>query len=334
MKKGWTVIMAVLALFSFFGCKKTDPDEFNTVQRKDGLGDKAVRNESGIAYFSYNYGGSIGGDSWTVEIERQEDDSALICYDAMEYGDLGTMEMAAGKELFDELERIYAEHELYRWEGYSKYDTGVLDGSGFGLNITFLDKKHMSASGDNVWPDGYHDFISDFRNTVAPYLQEMLDKAAQEKIEEGVSGPLQYVMINYMQRGDSGSDKYEILLMRQREGGRKNFDVRITSESGEFIEPGTYNYYYDLPDEEIGFEEIAALFEKYELMKWYNWDKAAEDYNNAEWFQLSFSFEEGNMNAMGTEYPENYDEFRSEVLQHIVRVIRAAEAKHEDFRSR
>ena len=69
-------------------------------------------------------------------------------------------------------------------------------------------------------------------------------------------------------------------------------------------------------------------------MKWYNWDKAAEDYNNAEWFQLSFSFEEGNMNAMGTEYPENYDEFRSEVLQHIVRVIRAAEAKHEDFRSR
>ena len=152
-------------------------------------------------------------------------------------------------------------------------------------------------------------------------------------MEKGVSGSLQYVMINFMQQGDSGEDKYEILLSHQREG-RKNFDVRIYSVSGEFIEPGKYNYYYDMPDEDIGFDEIRAILERHDLIRWYGWDKAAEDYNNSEWFQISFSFEEGDISAMGTAHPEGYDEFRREILEYIVQMIKNAEEKHSDFRSR
>ena len=37
---------------------------------------------------------------------------------------------------------------------------------------------------------------------------------------------------------------------------------------------------------------------------------------------------------MGTAHPENYDAFRQEALQLLVKTIRAAEAKHDDFRSR
>ena len=335
MKKGWIVIMAVLALFSFFGCKKNDPDEFDTVKGEDGLGDKAVLNESGIASFSYSYGGSIGGDSWSVEIERQENGDNTITYNAMEYGDLGELKMTAGSELMQELERIYAEHKLYRWEGYSKTDTGVLDGSGFSLFISFNDGSDMSASGDNAWPEGYNAFITDLAQVLAPYLSGMIKDAQQEKIDAGVSGSLDFVMLNYMQHGDSGSDKYEVMITRPHGGGsRKSFDVQIYSESGEFIEPGKYNYYYDLPADELAIEEFAALFEKYDLIRWYGWDETAEDYNNAEWFQLSFSFESGEMQAMGTAHPENYDEFRQEALQLLVKTIRDAEAKHDDFRSR
>ena len=335
MKKGWIVIMAVLALFSFFGCKKNDPDEFDTVKGEDGLGDKAVRNESGIASFSYSYGGSIGGDSWSVEIERQGNGDNTITYNAMEYGDLGELKMTAGSELMQELERIYAEHKLYRWEGYSKTDTGVLDGSGFSLFISFNDGSDMSASGDNVWPEGYNAFITDLVQVLAPYLSGMIKDAQQEKIDAGVSGSLDFVMLNFMQHGDSGSDKYEVLIIRPHgSGSRKSFDVQIYSESGDFIEPGKYNYYYDLPADELALEEFAALFEKYDLIKWYGWDETAEDYNNAEWFQLSFSFESGEMQAMGTAHPENYDEFRQEALWLLVKTIRDAEAKHDDFRSR
>ena len=335
MKKGWIVIMAVLALFSFFGCKKNDPDEFDTVKGEDGLGDKAVLNESGIAFFSYSYGGSIGGNSWTVAVERQDDAANTVTYNAMEYGDLGDLQMAAGSELTEELERIYSEHKLYRWEGFSKSDTGVLDGSGFSLFITFNDGKSMSASGENAWPDGYNEFTNDLGSTLAPYLSEMVEKAQQEKIDAGVSGSLNTLMLNFMQHGDSGSDKYEVLIIRPHgSGSRKSFDVQIYSESGDFIEPGKYNYYYDLPEDELALEEFAALFEKYNLIRWYGWDETAENYNDAEWFQLAFSFENGEMQAMGTAHPENYDAFRQEALQLLVKTIRDAEAKHDDFRSR
>jgi len=101
-----------------------------------------------------------------------------------------------------------------------------------------------------------------------------------------------------------------------------------------FIEKGKYNYYCMLPDEDIGFENIKALIEKFNVISWYDWDKASDNPYEDEWFQLGFDFGSMSIQAMGTEHPENYDEFRRELLQYIVEVIRKAEVKYDDFRSR
>ncbi|MBR0385410.1 MAG: hypothetical protein IJI05_02550 [Erysipelotrichaceae bacterium] len=328
IRKG-LMIMAALGLFvSLCGCA------FGFGEKGDnGLGKKAKTNESGISSFSYDYNGSIGANSYHYEVTRTDDGKAEIEYDAMEYDSLGEMTMTVQTDLLDQLDELYRKHNVARWDGYSKYNPNVLDGDGFSLSISFNDGKSMSAHGSNAEPDGYREFISELKAIIDPYLEQMRQAAIQQKIDEGMQGELTFLMANFMQRGNSGSDSYEILL-RQNSGNRENVDIRIKSVSGEFIEPGKYNYYAFVDDEDIDFSAIQALIEKYEIIKWYDYDKSAEDYNNEEWFQVSFGFENDSINAMGTMHPENYEEFRQEFLQHIVRIIRNAEDKYEDFKNR
>ena len=54
-----------------------------------------------------------------------------------------------------------------------------------------------------------------------------------------------------------------------------------------------------------------------------DYHKTAEDYNNAEWFQLGFSFEKGYISAMGSLPPDgNYDAFRHDILKLLAKKIK------------
>ena len=82
-------------------------------------------------------------------------------------------------------------------------------------------------------------------------------------------------------------------------------------------------------EEQIDFASFQALIDKYELINWYNYDETAEDYNNQEWFQISFGFDDGKvLNAMGTKHPEHYEEFRQEYLELIIRICTSLEQKN------
>ncbi|MCQ2428342.1 MAG: hypothetical protein MJ137_08110, partial [Clostridia bacterium] len=89
----------------------------------------------------------------------------------------------------------------------------------------------------------------------------------------------------------------------------------------EFFPEGRIQYYCVLPDEAIDFEGLRALIEKYRIIEWYGYEKTAADYQNREWFQLSVSFENITVNAMGTEPPPHYWEFRREFLELQKRMI-------------
>ncbi len=316
-------------LFSLFGCKGK-PDD-GLVGTK-GLGDKASANESGMILFDYSYNGSIGGDSYSFKVKQQKDDSILLTYYAMEYDSYGEMSMPMDASIFEELEALYRKHRVYRWEDFSLSDTNVLDGSGFSLSIAFQDGKHMSAQGSNAFPEGYADFVQELRALMRPYLDAMLETARTEKIEKGMEGALCSVLADFIQHGNSGSDSYEILL-RSRQFTENTVDVRIISESGEFLEPGKYRWYGTLEDEAIGFEKIQELVDQYDIMKWYNFDEAAKDYNNEEWFQISLGYDHDSINACGTVHPEHYDAFRHDLLTYVIGMLKTAEATHPDLRS-
>ena len=302
------------------------------IKGKDGLGEMAADNGSGIMRYRYIYCNSFRSGSFNFEVVRNDSDSAVIKYLSADHDEYGTMELKTSGEILDALYQMYLKHKAARWNGYHKYNEGVLDGSGFSFDIEFNDGENMSCSGDNCSPEGYGAYKKELLEIIEPYLQQMRDKGRDEMIGKGISGELNMAMVNFISN-TFGKDRFEMMI-RQYNENRKNFDVRIASYTGEFIEKGKYNYYYMLPDEDIGFENIKALIEKYGIIRWYDWDKTARDPNNAEWFQICFSFETGSIQAMGTEHPDNYDEFRRELLKYIVEVIRKAEAKYDDFRSR
>lgn len=304
----------------------------STVKGTDGLGDKAVVNGSGLSGFGYSYNNSFGDGSFSCEIVRKGSDKAVISYETFDHRDFGTMEITVNDEILETLYQLYLKHKTARWSGYSKYDEGVLDGSGFSFSMEFNDGEMMSCSGNNCVPDGYREYEMEMREVLKPYLQQMLDKERDRQIAKGIEGELSMAMINYIGH-EFGTDRFEMLI-RKWNGKNKNFDVRIDSHTGEFIAKGKYNYYYMLPDEDIGFENIRVLIEKYNVISWYDWNKASANPYEDEWFQLDFDFGNMSIQAMGTEHPENYDEFRRELLQYIVEVIKKAEAKYEDFRSR
>lgn len=322
-KRIFTFLLAMGMIGVLAGCKSA-PDPDNGISGSDGAGKDAADNESGVDTFSYSYYGSIGGDSYSYSVTA-EDGKHVFVYESMLYPDYGEMTTEVDDGFLDRLYQLYKDCRLAAWDGFDKNNEYVLDGDGFSLQITFKDGTELSARGTNAYPEGYSYFRQALETAVSPVREELLEEKRQEQIAEGFPGKLDFMMANFMQRGTSGSDQYEILISMP--GVReKNFDVRIISESGELIPEGSYQYYEAVEEEKIDFAAVKALIDKYELIKWYNYDETAEDYNNEEWFQISFGFDDGKtLNAMGTRHPEHYEEFRREYLELIIQMCQSLE---------
>ena len=327
------VILGLGALIaSLFGCSgKTDdpvdPTEIGGVKGNDGAGDNAVENESGLAEFSYSYSGSVGGGDRSYSVTK-EDGVITFEYSNLFNIDYGDLSCQVKQELLDELYSLYIDQNIARWDGFDKTNSDVLDGYGFSVYMAFEDGGTLTACGSNASPEGYSEFEERLEEIFAPYVEELESHANAEKIEKGVSGNLDSIMVTFKQHGESGDDEYNINIYKA-EDRENNFDVTIKSVSGEFFEAGRYRYYCSLEDEAIDFEGFQEIIEKYDLVKWMGYDETAENYNDCEWFQLDFSFsEDGYISAMGTEHPENYDQFRSDFLKHLADVIGNAEKNY------
>ena len=324
MKKRMLMIVVTLGLIGILTGCRSQSDRLLGIKGTNGLGKKAVDNESGVNTFFYSYNGSIGGDSYSYSVV-EKDGKHYLEYESMLYGDYDTLTMELDEAFLDQLTALYKEHRLAEWDGYNKYATHVMDGDGFSLNISFGDGASMSAHGSNCYPERYGEFCQQMEALFAPLRDELLEEARQQKIEEGFPGNLDFILAVFKQKGASGSDSYDILISEP--GVReKNFDVEILSESGEFLEPGSYRFYTAMDAALIDFAGVQELINKYDLIQWYNYDEAAEDYNNSEWFQISFGFDDGKtLNACGTKHPENYDAFRKEFLELVVKMTENAE---------
>lgn len=294
----------------------------------DGAGENAKENASGIVRFRYSYNGSIGGDSFTWEADRTGD-APVIKAEEMIYPEYGEMTDKTDNTFFGKLEEIYKTNRLERWNGFNKYNRHILDGSGFSLEIVFSDGKRMSAHGSNSFPAGYRDFRDSLDALFKPEIEKLHEREKQKIIDRGIEGELDSILATFIQKGTSGRDSYELLLMKQ--GIRNcNFDVKVRSVSGEFIAPGEYQIYRDVPDDVIDFSEFDRIVKKHGLIRWLNYNESAQDYNNSEWFQLSLGFDKTTINACGTKHPEGYDAFRHEFLTELSAAIRRVQEYSEE----
>lgn len=302
-KKRTILFMSLFSLFHLVACASSGGDT----------------SESPITRFTYQYDGTIGGDSHTYAVQITDQTATITIEDGL-YRDYGKMVDTAGVEFVQALENLCVKHNIKRWDGFNGYDRYVCDGNGFSLSVRYADGKSVSAHGMNDFPRGYRDFYNDLHTLFEPYYQRMCAAALKLKKEQGVHGHLTMMLMNFIQQGESGNERYEVLISRT--GIRKpNIDVSVHSESGKFFPKGDHRYYTDLSDEEFDWSGFEALVKKYDLVQWMDFHQTAEDYNNAEWFQMGFSFEDGHISAMGTAYPKHYKAFRRDFLQLLSRTL-------------
>ena len=304
----WIIMGILTILLSLLGCG-TKPG----VTGSNGLGKRAKDNESGVVGFYYHYDGTIGGDSFTYQVQKK-DDKIMLTYESMEHSDWGEMTKELDEAFLSRLTELYKNCRVAAWEGYRKTNTMVSDGDGFSLSLYFADGKSMSASGMNAHPEGYRDFRDAMNEIFDPVIKELLQEKRQEIIDAGLEGSLTSILAVFMQKGASGSDSYNFLLM-DGDIRTNNYDITVHSASGEFFPSGDYRVCRKADDEYLKLEAVQALVEKYDLVRWYDWREASETPNDSEWFQISFGFSGGQtLNAMGTAHPEHYDEFRQDFL--------------------
>lgn len=291
------VIMSLLSLLPLWSCARSG----------------GKKNDAHIMSFSYHFDGTRGGNSHNYDV-RVEDDKAILTIEEMAHQDYGEMTDSAGMDFMEALEALCRKHGVQQYDGFNGYDRDICDGKGFSLSIRYDNGTHVNAHGMNDFPMGYGAFEEALHELFRPYCERMRETALQKKKAQGVSGELTFIMMNFIQQGESGRDKYEVMLSRSNIR-KDNFEVRIHSVSGEFLPKGDYQWYTAVSDETIDWNAFAALVKKYDLMQWMDYHQSAEDYNNSEWFQMAWTFEEGSIHARGTAHPEHYEAFRRDFLQ-------------------
>ncbi len=263
-----------------------------------------------IEYFYYSYNNSFGEGSYYYLIE-----DGKLQYDDY-YGIDNPMITSIDPEAMEKLEQICS--TISDWDGFSETDEDVLDGDGFSLTVNYADGCSINAYGSNAYPEGYSEFDDSIKELFEPYAEAARKERLGSIIEAGINGQLDGFIVTFIQNGSSGDDRYEFFSYH-RDDGSDYYEVSIQSESGEFIEQGQYGIDSDVPSGLISYEGIETLLDKYEIIRWFGYDEASEDYNNSEWFQLCFWFDDGfQLDAMGSEKPDHYDEFRSELLTLLV----------------
>ena len=72
----------------------------------------------------------------------------------------------------EELFQVIEKYDLYQWDGFDEVRSGVLDGEGFRLEISFTDGTSIRANGDNAFPENYFQAVSE--------MQDILDSIETE----------------------------------------------------------------------------------------------------------------------------------------------------------
>lgn len=130
-----------------------------------------------------------------------------------------------------ELERVIAEYDLEAWDGFSGSNPNVLDGESFSLTLTCADGSTVYASGENAFPERYHDAVDD----IMAILEE--DR-------------LSHIAGVYRYEGDGFGGDFTITL--NADGTYAYYEGALSSYMG----GGTWSEYYDTVymTEENGFD--------------------------------------------------------------------------------
>ena len=76
------------------------------------------------------------------------------------------------KATIDKIKQLLVKYDIVSWNGFSKYDDRVMDGTDFKLDVEFFNGDEIEASGYMMWPNNYHKF----REEISILLDERYER--------------------------------------------------------------------------------------------------------------------------------------------------------------
>lgn len=272
-----------------------------------------------IVGFYFGMGGYNPGFSYEIQQKDGIKKGYVMEYEGRE-SSIQNISCDVDEETMDKLSKKCAELNVQSWNKFSKVAKGVLDGEGFSLKVTYEDGTTVNAHGDNSFPKHFGEFESGVSEILMPVVNQAMEKERDKMFAKGMYGdPLQYAMICYKDRGASGDDDYFFAIGRAPDYPK--FELAVKSVSGDFIEPGSYKFNGEFDNTDKLLDEIQEVLSKYKVYRWDGYDESTPDYNDREWFQLTFEYDEAGIGCMGCGDTENYAEVRQEILEILARYM-------------
>lgn len=280
--------------------KKEKETQMNTAKRINSL------------YYSYN--NSFGDGSYSVELSRT-DEGILFTYSEMmtryEYEPVKMDEVA-----LNALEIICEDRKIEAWNGFHESDDECLDGDGFSLSIGYEDGM-LSASGSNAYPDGYYDFITEFKKVCEPYINEIREAARQKYLTKKHEKNITSFMIS-ISNSDYPKD-HDIFIRAYIMNGVTTLEYRITLGKDDLYKAGYYHFYGEVPSKRVDFSKLEAIVSKYDLNRL---NDITYDETGDEWYQIEYCYgEDYDIGFMGSKPFENYAAVRSELMDFIFGMV-------------
>ena len=130
------------------------------------------------------------------------------------------------------LQEVIRAYGLEAWDGFHESDPYVLDGEGFRLEMEFADGASVYASGDNAFPEGYHDAMAG--------IDEIFEKEKMSRL----AGTYRY-------EGEGFGGDFTITL--NADGTCTYYEGPLSSYLGMGTWNTWYNAVYMTEDEETGY---------------------------------------------------------------------------------
>lgn len=132
------LIMGLFSLLTFTGCA-------------------GINKEYDIVGFYFQESGYNRG------FEIKIDDNKLIYNN---YDEGKSKKRRLNEDMVADLLDIFADYDIYSWDGYNEVDEDVLDGNGFTLWIDYSNHTDVKAHGSNAFPADYYSFKLDILSFV------------------------------------------------------------------------------------------------------------------------------------------------------------------------
>ena len=299
------ICLSLVAVLYLCGCSQIIPLPGNTAPTiNNNFGESPMK----IISFSFNHNGMSMADCYNYSLVR---DVNGIRLQAELYAGDKTVDVMVDETALEELSEIASRYRLDQWNGFNKTNSMVLDGESFALSVTLSDETKITASGGNAFPKGY----SDAKHEICALFDSLINEYGNLYSKTLDSDELDYIMLNFAKREDSNF----FCSAGKKSDGTVRIDITIKGYE-EYYPHGSYQFFGSCTD--FPFEELQSIVRKYDVPSWNGWDKSAENYNECEWFQIEFGYEsEENICAMGTLYPNDYENVQAELFSVIVNFI-------------